>query len=184
MTALASPGQLRASIFRWALFTVPLVMLLGFLSGMLGGDPNSAWFQALTKPAIFPPPSAFGIVWPILYLMMGIALAMVCAAWGARGRVAAIIVFAVQFLLNLAWSPMFFTVHEIKGALVLIGVLDVLVIVTIALFWRVRKLAAVLLLPYLVWILFATLLNWQFLQLNPEARFTQPGPENVQRIEL
>ena len=64
MNRLASPAQLRASFLRWALFTVPLVLLLGFLSGRLGGDASSAWFQSLGKPAIFPPPQWFGIVWP------------------------------------------------------------------------------------------------------------------------
>ncbi|WP_120717693.1 TspO/MBR family protein [Tsuneonella amylolytica] len=168
MTALASRGQLRASFIRWALFTVPLVLLLGFLSGQFGGDARSAWFQSLDKPAIFPPPMWFGIVWSILYVMMGLALAIVCAAWGARGRTTAIVAFAAQLLVNLAWSPVFFGLHDIRAAMIVIGVLDVLVIVTIVLFWRVRRSAALLLLPYLAWILFATALNWQFLELNPD----------------
>lgn len=168
MTALASRGQLRASFIRWALFTVPLVLLLGFVSGQVGGDARSAWFQGLEKPSIFPPPMWFGIVWSILYAMMGFALALVCAAWGARWRGVAIGFFALQLLVNLAWSPVFFGLHDIRAALVAIGVLDVLVIITIALFWRIRWLAGALLLPYLAWILFATVLNWQFLQANPD----------------
>ena len=80
MTGLASRGQLRASLFRWALFTVPLVLLLGFLSGRVGSNADSPWFQSLVKPDIFPPPMWFGIVWSILYVLMGIALAIVCAA--------------------------------------------------------------------------------------------------------
>jgi translocator protein len=184
MTALASRGQLRASLLRWSLFIVPTVVLLGFLSGKLAGSgPGNPWFDALAKPDIFPPPVWFGIVWTILYVLMGIALALVCAAWGARGRTAAIVAFVVQFALNLAWTPTFFAAHEIKGALVVIGVLDVLVIVTIALFWRVRRLAAVLLLPYLAWIGFATLLNYEFLRLNPDADGAEAGAA-VQRIEI
>lgn len=183
MTGLASRGQLRASFIRWALFTVPLVLLLGFLSGQVGGDAGSAWFQSLEKPAIFPPPMWFGIVWPILYVMMGIALALVCAAWGARGRTAAIVVFALQLGVNLAWSPVFFGLHDIRAALIVIAVLDLLVLVTIALFWRVRRAAAAFLLPYLAWIAFATLLNWAFLQANPGAAGdTRSGA--VQRYEL
>ena len=58
MTGLASRGQLRASLFRWALFTVPLVLLLGFLSGRVGSNAESYWFQSLVKPDIFPPPRA------------------------------------------------------------------------------------------------------------------------------
>lgn len=184
MTALASHGQLRASLLRWSLFIVPTVVLLGFLSGKLAGSgPGNPWFDALAKPDIFPPPVWFGIVWTILYVLMGIALALVSAAWGARGRTAAIVAFVVQFALNLTWTPTFFAAHEIKGALVVIGVLDVLVIVTIALFWRVRRLAAVLLLPYLAWIGFATLLNYEFLRLNPDADGAEAGAA-VQRIEI
>jgi len=170
MTVLASRAQLRASFLRWALFAVPVVLLLGFLAGQVSGNTaENAWFTALEKPAIFPPPATFGIVWSVLYVMMGFALAMVLAAWGARGRTAAIVLFAVQLALNLAWSPLFFAGHQISGALYLLVVLDVAVAVTVVLFWRVRRLAGGLLLPYLAWVLFATVLNWQFLQLNPDA---------------
>ncbi len=183
MTGLASRRQLRASLMRWALFTVPLVLLLGFLSGRAGSSADSPWFQALAKPDIFPPPMWFGIVWTILYVMMGLALAIVCAAWGARGRTAAIIAFAVQLAVNLAWSPVFFGMQQISTALIVIAVLDVLVIVTIVLFWRVRRSAALLLLPYLAWIAFATLLNYEFLRANPEGG---PGQESgaAQRYEI
>ena len=184
MTGLASRGQLRASFLRWALFTVPLVLLLGFLSGQAGSNAESVWFQSLVKPAIFPPPMWFGIVWSILYVLMGVALAMVCAAWGARGRTAAIVAFALQLLVNLAWSPVFFAMHRIKEALIVIGVLDVLVIVTIVLFWRVRRVAALLLLPYLAWIAFATLLNWEFLQANPDGGREGTANGAVQRYEF
>lgn len=183
MNVIASRSQLRASFLRWALVMVPAVLLLGFLAGQLGGDANSAWFQSLDKPAIFPPPVWFGIVWSILYIMLGFVLALVCAAWGARGRTAAIVMFLIQLGVNLAWTPVFFGQHQITSALILIAVLDVLVIITIALVWRVRKLAAVLMLPYLAWILFATLLNYEFLRLNPEADGTQTSGA-VQRIEL
>ena len=170
MNMLASRGQLRASFIRWALFTVPLVTLLGILSGrMAGSGPGNAWFDALVKPDIYPAPMWFGIVWTVLYILMGLALALVCAAWGARGRGVAIAVFVVQFLLNLAWSPVFFGAHQISGGLYILIALDLLVMLTIVLFWRVRGLAGALLLPYLAWVLFATALNWQFLQLNPDA---------------
>jgi tryptophan-rich sensory protein len=183
MTGLASKRQLRSSFLRWALFTVPLVLLLGFLSGQVGSNANSAWFQSLVKPDIFPPPMWFGIVWSILYVLMGIALAMICSAWGARGRVAAIVAFAVQLAVNLSWSPVFFAMHRIETALIVIGVLDVLVIVTVVLFWRVRRTAALLLLPYLAWIAFATLLNWEFLQANPDGG-NDTGSGAVQRYEF
>ena len=183
MNRLASPAQLRASFVRWALFLVPAVLLLGFVSGRLGGDASDPWFIALEKPAIFPPPAAFGIVWPILYTLMGLAAAMVCAAWGSRYRLPAILAFALQLVVNLAWSPVFFGEHEITLGLYIILVLDVAVLVTIVLFWQVRRSAALLLVPYLAWILFATVLNYEFLRLNPAADGAE-GSYAVQRIEL
>lgn len=169
MTALASHDQLRASLIRWALVCVPGVVLLGFVSGQVGGDANSLWFQSLEKPAIFPPPATFGIVWGILYAVIGFALALVGAAYGARKRKLALVLFAMQLALNLAWTPLFFGAHQITGALILLLVLDVAVIATTMLFWQVRRTAGLLMLPYLGWVLFATVLNWQFLQLNPRA---------------
>ncbi len=184
MNRLASPAQLRASFIRWALFLVPLVVLLGLGSGVVGGSTaESPWFAALDKPATFPPPATFGIVWTTLYALMGLAFAMVCSAWGARWRVAAIVAFVVQLAVNLAWSPVFFGAHQITTALYVIVALDVLVLVTVWLFWKVRKTAALLLLPYLAWILFATVLNWQFLDLNRDLDGAE-GPGAVQRIAL
>ena len=184
MNRLASPQQLRASYIRWALFIVPAVLLLGRLSGFAGGSAaEDPWFMALDKPSIFPPPVAFGIVWPILYTLMGFAAAMVCAAWGSRYRAPAILAFVLQLAVNLAWSPVFFGEHEIKLGLILILALDVAVAVTIVLFWKVRRTAALLLLPYLGWILFASALNYEFLRLNPGADGVD-GSYAVQRIEL
>lgn len=184
MTALASRGQLRASFLRWALFIVPAIVLLGFLSGAIAqSGPGNLWFDGLIKPDIYPDPAVFGIVWTVLYVMIGIALALVCAAWGARGRIAAIVAFMVQFALNLAWSPVFFAAYEMTAALVIIGVLNLVLIVTTALFWKVRRLAALLLVPYLAWTLFATFLNYEFLRMNPDADGVDPT-RAVQRIEI
>ena len=177
MTELASSGQLRGSFLRWALFVVPGVLFLGFFSGQLANSgPDNAWFAGLVKPSLYPPPQAFGIVWSVLYVMIGFALVLVITARGAPGRKAAIIAFIVQLLLNLAWSPLFFGLHQMLPALVLLGLLDVAIIITVMLFRRVRPLAALLLLPYLAWCLFATLLNAQFLAVNPGG---QPPPVNV-----
>lgn len=184
MTELASPGQLRASYLRWALVLVPGIVLLGFLmSALVQGGPGNPWFDGLVKPSLYPAPQVFGIVWSVLYAMMGLALAVIMTARGAWGRREAVIAFIVQLLLNLAWSPLFFGAHQITAALFLLVAIDIAVMVTIYLFWRVRPLAAWLLVPYLAWTLFATLLNWQFLEANPGAD-GQPAAQQVQRFEL
>ena len=184
MSLPASRGQLRASFLRWALVLVPAVVLAGLASGVLGGSTaSSAWFAGLAKPGINPPSYLFGIVWPILYVMMGLALTLIVTARGARGRGAAIAAFVVQLALNLAWSPLFFGAHQVSAALWLLFAIDLAVIATIVLFWKVRPPAAWLLVPYLAWILFATALNWQFDALNPDAE-TRGGSGAVSRYEL
>lgn len=184
MSELASTGQLRAAFLRWALFLVPGIVLLGFLSGAVGGSgPGDPWFDNLVKPGIYPPPATFGIVWTVLYVMMGLALTTVVTARGARRRGFAIAAFVVQLLLNLLWSPLFFGAHQISGALLLLVVLDVVVMITIVAFYRIRPRAAFLLAPYLAWVLFATLLNWQFLALNPGADGRQNSGAAV-RVDL
>lgn len=184
MNRLASPQQLRNSLIRWALFTVPLVVMLGFLVGKLSGSgADGPWFAALTKPSLFPPPATFGIVWGVLYVLIGFAFALVCSAWGSRWRALAIVAFLLQFALNLAWSPTFFGAHRIDVALAVIVALDVAAVVTTVLFFRVRKLAGWLMLPYLAWIFFATVLNWQFLEANPNFEAIEESGA-VQRIRL
>ena len=170
MRYLASPAQLRASLLRWSLFTVPAVLGLGFLSSIVSdAGPENPWFAALVKPSLYPPPATFGIVWSVLYVLIGVALAMVASARGAPGRGIAVAVFALQLVLNLSWSPVFFAMHQMSVALGIIAVMIVLTLALIALFWRVRPMAGALLLPYLAWICFASVLNYQFLALNPLA---------------
>jgi tryptophan-rich sensory protein len=170
MTELASMGQLRGSLLRWTLVLVPALLLLGMLSAQLAGSgAENAWFASLAKPPLYPPAPVFPLVWTILYILMGLALALVASARGAQWRTAALVVFGLQLALNLVWSPLFFAGHQILAALVLLVVLDLAVIATIVLFRLVRPVAALLLLPYLAWLLFATLLTWQIYEANPGA---------------
>ncbi|MFN3989373.1 MAG: TspO/MBR family protein [Erythrobacter sp.] len=167
MNMLASKEQLRASLLRWSLFLVPLILLLGFAAGKVAG-PDTAWFQGLVKPAIYPPPAVFGIVWSVLYVMIGFALALVASAWGAPGRGFAIIAFVLHFVGNLAWTSVFFGMQDIVGGLMVLGYAVATLLIVMVLFWRVRRAAALLLVPYLAWASFATALNYQFLVANPD----------------
>jgi len=170
MNQIASESQPRMSLLRWALLVIPLPMLLGFLSGtMSGSTAENLWYQALIKPAIQPPGWVFGVVWPTLYLMMGLAFAMVLHARGARVRTVAIGLFLLQFVINLSWSPIFFGQHEVTAAFFIILVMLGIAIATTFAFARVRKASAWLMVPYLVWISFASILNFQIDQLNPDA---------------
>ena len=87
MTGIASKSQLRMSYLRFALFTVPLILLLGIVSGRASNSGyGNAWFDALVKPELMPPGATFAIAWTILYVLLGLAIAIILNARGARGE--------------------------------------------------------------------------------------------------
>lgn len=181
MGEIASPSQLRMSFLRWALFTVPLVLLLGVASGRLSGaGSGNAWFRSLAKPAIMPPGWAFGVTWAVLYILLGVAIAIILHARRAQGRRLAIGLFILQLAMNLAWSPLFFSAHDVKAAFWLILALVAVAAVTTILFARIRTSAGLLMLPYVAWLVFAALLNFQVAQLNPDAETLAPGASSTQ----
>jgi tryptophan-rich sensory protein len=101
-------------------------------------------------------------------------LAIVLHARGSRGRGLAIAFFVAQMLLNYSWSPVFFAMHEARLAFGIILAMLILAGITAWLFARIRKSAGLLMLPYLAWLCFAALLNYQIIQLNPEAETLAP----------
>jgi len=184
MGQIASTSQLRMAFLRWALVTIPLVELLGISSGQLSGSGfGNPWFDALLKPGFMPPGWAFAVIWPILYALMGLALGIILAARGARGRGVAITLFIIQLILNLAWSPLFFAAHQVTIAFGVVVAMLVAAVATAASFARIRPGAALLLVPYIAWLVFAALLNFEIMQLNPSAETLVPGANGTQ-IEL
>ena len=124
------------------------------------------WYTHLAKPAFNPPAWVFAPVWTLLYLVMGVAAWLV---WRQRGvaRVApALALFLVQLALNAAWSWLFFGLHHIGWALVDLAALWLAIGATLLAFWAHRPLAGLLMVPYLLWVSFAALLNFQFWRLN------------------
>ncbi len=181
MSELASRGQLRMSFVRVALVIVPLVLLLGVASGVLAGSGgDDPWFAALAKPGYMPPAWAFPVAWTILYVLIGFALAQVIAARGARGRGIAVGLFAVQLALNLAWSPLFFAAHRVSAAFVLILAIIVATVAAMLAMARVRRRAALLMLPYLAWLCFAAVLDHAIDRLNPDAATLAPPGARTQ----
>lgn len=167
---LASKQQLRASFLRWAVVTIPLILLLGFTSARLvpTGSQN-CWYAALTKPAATPPDWVFPVAWTTIYVLMGLALAMILNARGSALRGPAIALFTAQLAVNLTWSPLFFGAHLVAWALGAILLMLALTIATAFVFGRIRPPAAWLLVPYMVWMSFAAVLTWQVLERNPGA---------------
>lgn len=154
---------------RW----LPLAVFIGaaFAAGAIGsliqGDDVAGRYLALDLPAWAPPQEAFGIVWPVLYLLIGIAG---WRAWRGAGSLAAastaLALWGAQLVVNSAWSGVFFGLEAYGPAIAVIVVLDVLVIATIAAFRRHDAVAAWLLVPYLLWIGYATALNVAIWALN------------------
>ena len=167
---IATKEQLRAAYLRWAVVTVPLILLLGFASSRIApAGAQNRWYAELVRPAMTPPDWVFPVAWGALYILMGFALALVINARGSRLRGVAIALFFIQLLLNMAWPPVFFGMHQVSAALTLLIVLLVAALATTLLFGRIRSLAAWLMVPYLVWLCFAGMLNWEILRLNPNA---------------
>lgn len=176
MSEIASAGQIRMSFVRLVLVTVPATEFLGFLMGRISNSGfGNPWYDALVKPATQPPGWVFGVAWTILYALLGVALAMVLHARGNRHRGVAVALFAVSFVANLAWSPLFFAAHQVFAAFFLILFMLALAIATTFAFGRVRTAAAWLMLPYLLWLSFASILNWQTHVLNPDAETLAPA---------
>ena len=181
MSQIASRGQLRMSFVRVALVTVPLILLLGIVSGAAAGSGSSnPWFASLAKPAAMPPDWLFPVAWTLLYICIGLALALVVAARGAGGRTIGIALFVVQFALNLAWSPVFFAGHAIGAAFAIILLMILATIATTLAFARIRPRAAALMLPYLAWICFAAYLTHAIEALNPDAAALAPAQSSAQ----
>jgi benzodiazapine receptor len=181
MTGIASRSQLRLSFLRYALVTVPLVLLLGTLSGAVANSGyGNAWFDALVKPDFMPPGWSFGVVWTLLYIMLGLALAMILFARGARGRAAVLTLFVAQLLLNYSWSPIFFAWHDIDLALSVVAAMVLLTMLLCVMTWRIRRVAALLLVPYLAWLCFAAALTAEIQRLNPEVEVApQPSGTDI-----
>jgi benzodiazapine receptor len=178
---IASVGQIRQSFLRWAMVVVPTVAFLGFVSSLAAGSgTGNPWYEALLKPGFMPPPWAFALVWPVLYLLIGLALSVVLNARGAQGRGLAVTFFIVQLVCNLLWSPLFFGAHEARLAFYLLIVILLLSGVTTYLFAQIRRVAALLMLPYLAWLAFAALLAQQVTSLNPDAESLVPPAAHTQ----
>ena len=158
-----------------ALFIIG-VLVAGLLAGFL--NMPGEWYASLAKPPFNPPDWLFGPVWTVLYVFIGWA--------GARSFLRreeyprAFGLWVVQFVLNIAWMPVFFGLHMMVPALIVIGALLLTVLTTILLFARIRIGAALLLVPYLAWLGFAGTLLWQIHQLNPNAESLVPSAASDQ----
>ncbi len=142
------------------------VFAVGAVGSVATAGAVSGWYAELQKPAWTPPSWVFGPVWSALYLMMAFAAWAVWRREGWPGARLPLALFAVQLVLNGAWSPVFFGARAIGPAFVLIVVLWCAILATLVLFWRVLAGAGALLVPYLAWVSYAAALNFALWRLN------------------
>jgi benzodiazapine receptor len=141
--------------------------LAGVVGSLFTASSIPGWYAGLTKPSFNPPNWIFGPVWTVLYAMMGVA-AYIVFAKGLKtpGVKLALTIFAAQLLLNTLWSIVFFGAHKILAAVVIIVLLWALILATILLFHKISRPAAYLLVPYILWVGFAAVLNISLYALN------------------
>jgi tryptophan-rich sensory protein len=145
--------------------TVPL--LVGALGGLATAQGVSDWYPSLVKPGFTPPAWVFGPVWTVLYIMIGVALFLIWKdGLASRLERVAVLLFGLQLVLNAAWSPLFFGLRAPGAAFVDIVLLCGAAAAAIVAFLRVSPVAGLLLIPYGLWVAFATVLNLQIWRLN------------------
>ena len=145
---------------------VGLCLAVGALGGWVTAGSVKDWYPTLHKPLFNPPNCLFGPVWTVLYAMMGVAAWRVwCKAWGNRAR-RPLALFALQLALNLGWSVAFFGLERLGPSVAVILVLELAVVATALAFRPIDRIAAWLLVPYVAWVGFATILNIAIWRLN------------------
>lgn len=141
---------------------------LGYFSGLVTREGVETWYPTLQKPAFNPPNAIFGPVWTVLYVMMGIAAGLVWDKIEVQKEIVkkGLMFFAIQLALNLLWSYLFFGLHNPLLALIEIVLLWLMIYETFTKFIKVDKIAGYLLIPYLLWVTFAAVLNGSIWWMN------------------
>lgn len=145
---------------------IGLSLAAGFIGSFFTFDSITTWYNTLTQPSWTPPNWVFGPVWTTLYVLMGVAAALVYKS-GQKGRWLALSLFFFHLVVNAAWSIVFFGMHEPAAALLIIKALWLLIVAMMIFFWRYSRTATYLLIPYLVWVTYASTLNLGIILLNP-----------------
>jgi len=163
--SLSGPSRILPSIL-----VLAICLLVCFAAAGIGSALTlpaiSGWYESLAKPSFNPPNAVFGPVWTVLYALMAIAMWRVWMRSSGAERRRCTGIFALQLILNVAWSAVFFAGRSPGGGVIVIALLLLAILFTILAFARVDRLAAWLLSPYLAWVLFASLLNLSVWQLN------------------
>jgi translocator protein len=168
------PVSYRKDILRLGI-SIAIPLMAGVIGSIFTSESVSTWYQTIEKPSFSPPNWLFGPVWTTLYVMMGVSLFLVWRATTStstflkerrREKIAALIAFGSQLILNVLWSFIFFGLRSPQLAFAEIIILLISIVVTLVIFYKISRIAAVLMIPYAVWVAFASFLNLQIWLLN------------------
>ena len=149
------------------IFSIGISQLAGIIGSVFTTSEIANWYVFLNKPFFNPPNWLFGPVWIILYTLMGISLYLVWVKGYKEENIKRTVnIFLVHLAVNSLWSIVFFGLHDLGLALVIIFTLWLMILYLIKLFWNIEKIAAYLLIPYLLWVSFASILNYSIWMLN------------------
>jgi len=137
--------------------------------GAVASASAGAFYGSLSQPSWAPPAWLFGPVWSVLYILIGVAAWLVWRTYGLSGASKALRLFGIQLLANALWTRLFFVWHLGAISLAEIILLWLLIAATVSAFWRLNRLAALMLVPYLAWVSFASALAFSLWRLNPTA---------------
>lgn len=160
---LVSPAKQAFGLIGWLSLCFAAAVI-----GALASIRASEFYGQLTQPSWAPPASLFGPVWTVLYGLMAIAAWLIWRKSGFRPHALGLTLFIVQLGANAIWTWLFFDRRQGAWALADIVLLAALIATTLVAFWKAHKVAAVLLMPYLAWVTYASALNWALLKLNPQ----------------
>jgi tryptophan-rich sensory protein len=146
--------------------SIILPLAIGFTSGLVTSENIPTWFASLKKPWFNPPNWIFAPVWTTLYILMGISSYIIFIKENSLSRFRSLYAYLVQLVLNFFWSIIFFGMHRPDFSLIEIVVLWFSILITILNFGKLSKMAAWLMVPYITWVTFATILNFHFVILN------------------
>lgn len=149
------------------ILSIAVCLMAGAVGSYFTADAIPGWYETLNKPEFNPPNWVFGPVWTILYILMGISLFLVWKEGPGNTKVKpAMLMFWVQLALNVLWSVVFFGMKNISGGLLVIILLWISILITILRFRKISAVAGTLLVPYILWVTFASALNFFFYRLN------------------
>lgn len=149
------------------ILSIVICQMAGIIGSIITASSMASWYPALVKPSFTPPGSYIGLIWIVLFTLMGVSLFQIWRETpGNPAAKIALYFFAAQLIVNVLWNVAFFGMRSLASGFIVIIVLWILILITIVKFWPINKTAALLLIPYIVWVSVAAYLNYLLWILN------------------